>query len=324
MRVLVTGASGFVGSHIVEELIANGHSPVCLVRASSNLRWLRDLKVEYRLGDVTETHRLPAIVKGIDAIMHAAAVLRGASADTYYRVNQSATRELAAAAACHSPGLKKFIFVSSQAAMGPSATRAPKACLEMETPVSDYGKSKLAAEKELQVLKNIVPYTVLRPASVYGPRDRDIYLFFALVRYRLSPVTVRKRYLQLLFVKDLAAAAVRALSTDASNGKTYALAEDVSYTWSAIGTVIAKAMGKKAIPLYLPDLAFHGVAAVAEAVAAARGRAAMLNRQKVIEMLQPYWLCDVAEARKDLLPVFTKFEIGATITYNWYKENKWL
>jgi nucleoside-diphosphate-sugar epimerase len=323
MRVLVTGANGFVGSHIVEELLAQGHTPVCLVRAASNLQWLRHLKLEYRLGDVTETQRLPAIVNGCDAIIHAAGVLRAILPRDYYCVNQSATRELCAAVTSHAPGLKKFVFISSQAAMGPAAGREAKACHEQPCPVSDYGKSKLAAEKELHVLQERVPYTILRPASVYGPRDRDIFIFFNLVHYGIGPTTFSKKYLQLLFVKDLAAAAVRALTNDATNGGIYPLAEETGYTWNDISRTIGRAIGKRTVPLYLPDFAFHLTAAVAEKLAAFRGQAAVLNRQKAREMLHPYWLCDVSNARRDLLPDFTKFEFGATITYNWYKENNW-
>ena len=220
--------------------------------------------------------------------------------------------------------LKKFILISSQAAMGPSQSFAPKQLHEPETPVSDYGRSKLAGEKTLSILKVKVPFTILRPASVYGPRDKDIFIFFQLVHYGFRPRTTSSRYLQLLFVKDLARAALCALSSDAANGSTYFLGEQTPFQWEEVSALIAQAIKKKTFPLPLPDAAFYGTSFIAEVLASLCGKPAVLNRQKIDEMMQPYWLGNSVPAQKDLALDFTKLDFGAKITYSWYRENSWL
>ncbi|MHB9154287.1 MAG: NAD-dependent epimerase/dehydratase family protein [Endomicrobiales bacterium] len=323
MKVLLTGANGFVGSHIAEALIENGHQLVCMVRRTSDLRWLKEVRAEYRYCDVTDPALLPGAVKEADVIVHSAGVLRAQQPQAYYAVNQEATRSLAEAVLTHNPSLKKFIYLSSQAAMGPSSGLHPKSAEEPENPVSDYGKSKLAGEKALKILEGKIPYTILRPASVYGPRDKDIFIFFRLVSLGLRPRPLKDRYFQLLFVKDLARAVLAVMRSDAANGKTYVLAEEKPYSWSEVGAAIARAVGKKTLPLPLPDLAFHLTSLAAETAGALSRRPAVLNRQKVKEMLQPYWLADPGPARKDLSLDFTKLDFGAKITYQWYKANKW-
>lgn len=325
MKVLVTGANGFVGSHIVEELSACGFEVTCLVRKTSSLKWLSGCKAAYVTCDIAKTVDLSEVVKSCDAIVHSAGVLRAENAEAYYTVNRDATRKLAEAVLKHNPSLKRFIYISSLAAQGPASGRE---CVNpvpgAEKPITDYGKSKLAGERELKILEGKIPCTILRPAAVYGPRDRDIFIFFRLVSLGLRPFPLKERYLQLLYVKDAAIAVAQALTADTGAFSIYSLAEKTVHGWGEIGGIIAQSVGKKTMPLPLPNVAFHFAAFISEFTSIFTGRVPVLNRQKVDELIRPYWVCDVSKAEKDLGLDFTKLNFGGKIAYQWYKENGWL
>ncbi|MFC1501327.1 NAD-dependent epimerase/dehydratase family protein [Elusimicrobiota bacterium] len=323
MKVLVTGGNGFVGSHIVEELLKNNHKVVCLVRKTANLQWLQNLDIEYKYGSITDNGVLADAVRDVDAIIHCAAVLRSAKKDYYYQINQIVVKNLAKEILKHKLELKKFIYISSQAVMGPAKDFTPKKVGDSETPISDYGKSKLAGEKELKLLDGKIPYTILRPASVYGPRDKDIMIFFQAVNSGFCPFTFRKRYFQLLYVKDLASAAVKSLTKKSSDYKTYFLADEKPYLWKDIGKEIALQANKKVFPLLVPGFVFRIVAFIAEIMSRLINKPAVLNNQKISEMLQFYWIGDNTQTKRDLDMDFTNFKIGAKITNQWYKENNW-
>lgn len=323
-KVLLTGSTGFVGSHIAETLIDSGHQVICLIRATSNLKWLSALKVEYRLCDFGKTDAFSSCLKDVDVIVHSAAVLRAFNKDAYYEINQRITGQLAKSALEHKPDLRKFIYISSQAAMGPSSSFTPKQILEPENPVSDYGKSKLAGEKELQILQNKIPFTIFRPSSVYGPRDKDIFFLFRLAERGLRPKPIKKKYVQMLYVKDLACAVAKAIENNRTDNKTYFIGEENPYSIDEIAKSIGEVINKKTIPLFIPDFALRIVSFFSEKISRFQNQPALLNRQKIDELLQTYWLADSSEIKKDLGMDFTKLKIGAKITYQWYKENNWL
>lgn len=324
MNILITGANGFVGSHITEALVEQGHKVFCLVRKSSNLKWIKNLNIEYKYGDITDTAQLPEIVADVDVIVHTAGVLRALEKKTYYDVNQHAAARLAEAVVKYNPGLKKFILISSLAAMGPSSSIKPKTIYDINAPVSDYGKSKLAGEIEIEnIFNNKIPYTILRPAAVYGPRDKDIFIFFKLVNMGFHLYTPKKKFFQLVFVKDISAAVINSINNKKSINKTYILAEKTPYTWCGVSKIIAETADRKTLPLPLPDIIFKITAFFIEKFYNYFGKAAVLNRQKANEMLQLFWLGDTVEATEELGITFTKLNFGAKITYLWYKNNNW-
>ncbi|MDR1696127.1 MAG: NAD-dependent epimerase/dehydratase family protein [Endomicrobium sp.] len=324
MKILITGANGFVGSHITEALAAANHQVVCSVRKTSDLSRLKDFPVSYIYGDLSDGNFLESAVKGVDAVIHCAGAVRAMNKKEYFRSNVENTKNLCKAVLKANPGLKKFVFISSQAAMGPSSADILRNVSDKEIPVSDYGISKLEAEREVKkLLGGKVRFTVLRPASVYGPGDKDIFIFFNLVHKRLRPVTVKKRFIQLVYVKDVANAAVLSLENPKTDNNTYYLAQETSYTWADVGRVISAAMDRKAVPVPLGDFIFKFAGAIAQSVSHITKKPAVLNKQKIREMLQERWTADNAAAKKDLPIEFTKLEIASKITYNWYLRNKW-
>jgi nucleoside-diphosphate-sugar epimerase len=322
-KVLVTGSNGFVGSHIVETLLEANHHVICSVRETSNLKWIKNLPVEYRYGDLNNKEFLEASVKDIDVVVHCAGVVRAKTKDEYFKANVENTKNLCEAILKSNHNLKKFIFISSQAAMGPAGSNGLRKITEQCDPVSDYGLSKLAAESEIKkLLSGKIAYTILRPAAVYGPRDRDIFIFFNLVHMHLRPTAITKRFLQLVYVKDVARAVTLCLENKKSNNNTYYLADSMAYTWSDIGKIISFSSGIKTIPLPLPDFVFKLVGLISEIFSNISKKTVVLNNQKITEMLQKYWVADTKPAENDLDIEFTLLEVASKITYNWYLINK--
>jgi nucleoside-diphosphate-sugar epimerase len=324
LRVLVTGANGFVGSHIAEALLEAKHQVTCIVRKTSNLSWINPLPLFYKYGNLEDERFLQICIKDADVVVHCAGAVRAMNKESYFASNVANTKNLCSAVLKSGKNIKKFIFISSQAAMGPSLLKEPRKLSDKEAPVSDYGLSKLEAENEVKrAFSDTIPYTILRPASVYGPRDKDIFIFFNLVNKRLRPVTAEKRVIQLVYVKDVAKAVAASLQKNASDGKTYYLAEKTPYTWADVGKIIASAARRKTVPVPLPDFIFKFAGMAAQSFSHLTKQPVVLNRQKINEMLQERWTADVSAAENDLGIEFTKLEIGAKITYNWYLNNKY-
>lgn len=323
---LVTGASGFIGSHLTEALLSKGCLVRALVRTTSNLKWLKGLNLELAYGSFDDQSSLSDAVKDVDYIFHIAAAKTGRRQDLFHH-NVAATVNLAKAAAKSAPGLKRFIFSSSQAAAGPSACLEEPRCESDQChPLSDYGRSKLEAERQLMKLAEQIPITIVRPPTVYGPRDSDVLLYFQWINRGLALLPgFKKRYAHLIFVRDLVEGMIGAAQSDAAAGQTYFLSDPQSYSWQEISSAIAQSLNKRPLPLRIPLGLARFAALLAEGVALAAGRDSIFNRQKVREMAERYWTCSPAQAEKDF--GFTcrhDLKTGLDITARWYRENGWL
>jgi nucleoside-diphosphate-sugar epimerase len=324
MKILITGANGFVGSHIVETLLEEKCQVSAIVRKTSNLKWIKDLPIDFKYGSLDDMSFLESCAADADVIVHCAGTVRAMDKEGYFKSNVGNTINLCQAALKVNPKLKRFIYISSQAAMGASSSEIAKKLDEDLKPVSDYGESKLAAENALKnQLENKIPYTILRPASVYGQRDKDIFIFFNLVNKHLKPITAKKRLIQLVFVKDIAKAVISAINNEKSANKTFYLAERKPYSWKEVAETINKTAQKSLLPVILPDFIFKIAGFFAQSISLLTGKPAVLNNQKIIEMLCSFWIADTEPAENDLDIVFTPLEIGSEITYNWYLKNKY-
>lgn len=323
MKILLTGANGFVGSHIVEELVLNNYDVTCIVRKNSNLKWIENQPIQLKYGSLEDKQFLQEVISDVDIVIHCAGVVRALEWDTYNEVNVIGTRKIIESVLENNRNLKKFIFISSQAAMGPSSDEKMRQLNDEENPVSDYGRSKLLAEKEIKKLEGKIPYTIFRPSAVYGPRDKDIFSFFSMVNKHLTPKTVNKHFIQLVFVKDIAKVILKSINIQNTNNKTYYLSDGKTYTWKDVADIISRANSIKTITVPIFDFVFRIVGNIYEIIGNILKKPQVLNKQKITEMLQTSWTCDNSEVCKDMDFEFENLENGAKITYNWYSTNKW-
>jgi len=326
MKIFITGATGFVGSFLAESLIAEKHDVRCLVRKQSNLRWIADLDIECYYGSLADKKSLYKGLENIDVIFHVAGVTKARTEKEYYAGNYEATKNLCDAVLEVNPDLKRFIHISSQAAVGPSPSLIPIDENVNPNPLTYYGKSKLAGEKYVVELKEKLSVTILRPPAVYGPRDTDILEFFRTVKTGIIPqLGGSDKYLSLIHVRDLVRGIIRAAEIKKSIGKTYFITSPKPYPWSEIAQTTLKVLNKKGFRIPVPLALMKGVALVSEGVSTFTNKPALVNNQKIIEMEQDFWTCSPDRAKKDLgFEAQISLEDGIRETLAWYKEHKWL
>jgi nucleoside-diphosphate-sugar epimerase len=325
-RVLVTGGTGFVGSHLVERLLRNGYAVTCLVRDPLHLRWLEGMDVRLVQGDCTRPESLAAAVEGMSVVFHCAGLTKAIHVRDYYFVNHLGTKNLLEACARYNPDIEKFILVSSQAAAGPSPDGRPVKDGDTPHPVSDYGRSKLLAEGEVQGYNDRLPIVILRPAAVYGPRDVDFYELFRWASRGLTlEMTGGDRYLNLCYVEDLTAALQLSAECRTQSASIYFVAENRPYSWSEIRALLLSTGYIKARTIKIPYGAAYLVGLASEIGSLFAKRPALSNRQKVREAAQRYWLCDVGKIENDLrFRAKYPLQKGLELTWQWYRKNQWL
>jgi UDP-glucose 4-epimerase len=324
-RVLITGASGFVGYHLIEEAINNNLEVFAAVRKTSKTGHLNGFDIKYTYPDFADLQSLKNDImeNRYDYIIHAAGVTKARSSIEYDEINAGYTYNLALAS-LENAGLKKFVLVSSLAAVGPLNTLSG-IITEATTPapVTAYGRSKLLAEEKLKSLTGL-NYTILRPTGVYGPRDRDIFIFFKQLNNHFEPYIGNiEQKLSLIYVTDLAKAAIKALYT--GNKGTYNLSDGNFYNRYALGDITREVLNIKTIKIHLPVNFVKLIANISEKVSSLSNKASVLNVEKLNELMAINWDCDIAHARTDLgfFPLYN-LRSGVTETLKWYKANKWL
>lgn len=328
MKVLVTGATGFIGSHVADKLLEKGYDVRCIARKSSNLRWLEGKNIEIVSASLDDKQSLADAVRGVDYIYHIAGLTFARNYDEFLKGNRDATRNLLEAAREHAPNLKRFLFVSSQTVVGPSKSFDEP--INEETPckpLTSYGKSKKAAEDEVLKFKGIIPFTIVRAPAVYGPRDTAIYDIFKTVKMGLGTmIGFDDKYISLIHSDDLSRGIIQAAESEASLNKTYFISSEEFYTWKQLISVIAEQMGKKfVLKIRLPHPLVLAVAGISEFFGKFSSKPPVFNYEKGIDFIQTYWTCSTESAVKDFgYHQQMTIEAGMKNTIQWYKENKWL
>lgn len=319
----VTGGTGFVGSHVVDALLAAGWRVRALVRRPASPGWLAGLPIETVPGDVRGVEALPAFVTGADAIVHIAGKTSAKGLDDYRRCNAAGVGNVARAAKACAPGAH-FVLVSSLAAAGPARDGRPVLPSDEPHPVSSYGLSKLEGERELRDAGGL-GFTILRPGAVYGPRETAIRDLFVLAARGVVPVLAGgKPRIQLVHARDVAACVTGALARGA-RGETFFVAHPEVLDYRLIAETLASLRSPRARLLPVPAPLIRAAGSLAGLASLLSDGPPVFNREKAEEMLHDGWLCDVTATQEALgFPLRTPFSEGARETWDWYRREGWI
>ena len=315
-----------MGSHLVEGLLDKGYQVRCLIRKTSNLRWLSDLKVDYAYGDIAKKNSLKEAVKDVDLVFHAAGLTKAKTKKKYFKANAEGTENLIETCIEENPKLQRLIYISSQAAVGPGDDELPLNETAPCRPVTYYGESKLEGERIVLEHADQLPVTIIRPPAVYGPRDTDMLGFFKVANKGLRISFGRgESFVSLVYVKDLVDGIILSAENLKAIGQIYFIADDRIYSWKEAFKIIAKVLDKKTIPLRIPKSLVFFLAFLAENFSRLLGKTPAFNAQKAKEITQRYWGLDVLKAKTELgfAPKYS-LDKGAEETVRWYKEKGWL
>jgi len=265
------------------------------------------------------------MVAGCEYIIHNAGLVKASSLDQFFRVNERGTESLCRAVAEHNPSVRKLVYVSSLAVMGPSIDGSPIVENMTPSPLTTYARSKLAGEYAALRFSDRIPVSILRPSGVYGPGDREIFSFFESVNRRIRPLIGNSsRKLQLVHVDDLARAVVMALDSKARPGEAYIIAENQAYTLTKAISILEVACGKSGLPLFIPSPIFRLIATLSEGIFKLIGKTPMLTREKAAELLAS-WEVSTRKAQEHFgFESEIPFEQGAKETFKWYYDQGWL
>mgnify|MGYP001595472447 FL=1 len=324
MKALITGASGFIGSHLAEELSKRGYEVICLVRKTSDLKWLSGLDIKLINGDCSDKDSLNNCVKGYDYVFHLAGLTKTNCKEDFYSVNTKGTENLIEAVVKNNSEVKRFVYLSSLSAFGPKVNANLPNEKDNPLPVSDYGKSKLRAEKAVLGYSDRIPISILRPSAVYGPRDKELFLFFKLIKRGIMPYWGDGQT-SLVYVDDLINAIILSAEKESAVGKTYFISDGMVYSNNEIINEIASALNVKVFMIKLPKPILLPIGFLSDGISKIIGTSTMINRDKIKELMYPDWVCDIARARNDLgFQPKVGIEKGIRWTADWYKIHRWL
>ena len=326
MKVLITGATGFVGSHIADSLIARGIATAVLLRPASNRRFIEPHLplLDVRIGSITDPHSLGPALRDITHVIHCAGCTKALQVSEFHEINRAGTRHIVEAINREQGRIQRLVHISSLAAGGPAPQDKPAREEDAPRPVSEYGKSKLGGEQEAGRCKS--DCVVLRPPAVFGPRDDGFLSLFKAVKAHILPHLGSSRLaLSFVFAKDLAEATVTCLTHPAAVGKTFYVASPAIIRAHALADEIAMQMNVWTLPLALPAAALWPVCLLQETVSRLTGKPAVLDRQKHAELRAPGWVCDPARLRQELgFVCATPLNTGIAETLAWYRQQGWL
>jgi dihydroflavonol-4-reductase len=326
VRWLVTGATGFIGTTLVERLVARGEAVKALVRDPGKAGELGAIGAQLVTGDVGRPETLESAVPDVDVVVHLAGLVKALTREELFRVNAEGTRALAAAAA--RSGRPKFVLVSSLAAAGPSLPGRPRVETDRPAPVSVYGQSKLAAEDALRSFAASLDASIVRPPIVYGPRDKEFLpSLFRLAKLGLIAKSgLKEKHYSLIHVDDLVDlvidVALRGARIDeAGSSGVYFSSDGVDYTWEALARGAMAALGRRGTVVAVPEIVTWLAAGASSAAARVTGRPAILSLDKMMEIREAAWTCSPEKARRELgWKPRVSFVEGMRNSVQWFRE----
>jgi len=323
---VVTGASGFVGSHLVDLLLEKNFNVKCIVRKTSNLKWLKDKNVEIHICELTDVDGLKRIFNGADYIFHVAGVVKAKNPQGYFDGNVKTTKAMLEAAEEYKDKIKRFLLVSSQTSSGPSPFGKPITENDPCKPITTYGKSKLEQERLAESYMNKFPITICKVAAVYGERDTEIFIFFnTFSKGLMTSIGLRDKQVSLIHVADVVRGLYLAAVSEKSANQSYFITSEKYYTWKEVGDVTSKVMNKKPLRVKVPHFIVYIIAAIAQFFAIFSSKAATLNIEKAKDLTREAWISDYRKAYNDFgFKQEISLEEGIKRTVEWYKKMKWI
>lgn len=329
-KVLITGASGFVGSWLVKEAMGRGLDVYAGIRATSSKALLTDPKINFSIIDFEDDEGLAKLLNEgqFDLVIHNAGVTRAQNNSDYFRVNVDYTVKLAKLAQeASGEKLKKFIFISSIEAYG-SADETPDNVVDNSiepSPRTTYGQSKLRAEKALGGVEGL-PLIVLRPTAVFGPGERDLFAFWQTVkRYKITPVVGNKNIkYTFIYVKDLVRVVLDATLSDIK-GKSYFVSDGRIHKMQDYLGNIATSLSIKALSFTIPYIALDTASVVIGVFDRLTGKKSLLNDEQIAKAKAQSWDCDISDLVKDF-DYQAQYSLQQAVeeTTQWYLQEGWL
>lgn len=324
MKALVTGGTGFLGTHLIELLLAKGYSVRCLAKDRLHANCFPKNSVEIMIGDVSQTLEWEPIFGGVSHVFHLAGLTRASSKQEYVRGNYGATRHFLEVSRKYGRALKKFVYASSLAVTGPSESGEPVDEATPCRPVSAYGWSKFLAEREVFRYGEELPFVILRPSSIYGPRERDFLSFMKLVKHGVHVlIGGRETVMSLVHVRDVVKGMVLAAENDNSTGQVYCLGSKRAFSTGEIARSLAQIMGVRVpVRIRVPLSVTYAAACVSQTVGWLLNKPPFLNLERVKEVMRSPWICSIAKAQEQLgyVPEIGLRE-GLASTYEWYVQH---
>ena len=323
---VVTGANGFVGSHLVDLLLENNYQVRCITRKSSNLNWLKGKDIQLFDSGLMDKDGLRKAFHGADYIYHVAGVVKSKKPEGYFKSNVDTTRVLLETAVEFKDTIKKFLIVSSQTAAGPSYNGNVISENDPCNPITTYGRSKLAEEELAKSFMTLLPITICRAPAVFGERDTEIFIFFNTFNKGLmTTIGFDRKLISLIYVKDLVKGFLLASESEISAGQTYFISSEKYYNWDEIGNITSKVLGKKPVKVKVPHSVVYTIAAIAQFLAIFSSKPATLNIEKARDLTRNAWICNTDKAIREL-NYHQSYQLEDSIkrTCDWYKQQGWL
>jgi dihydroflavonol-4-reductase len=323
MKAFITGGTGFIGSHLVDRLLAEGgHEIRCMVRSTE--KWLSGKEYKRVDADLNDLPEISRALEGVDVVIHSAGVVKARDTRTFRMVNVEATENLLRAAL--KLQIPKIVILSSQAAAGPSFGKPVDETMPM-MPVSRYGESKKQMEEMIAAVADSgTSVSILRPSSVYGPREEDIFTIFKFAAKGIFPIVGKGegKPISMAHVDDIVDGTLLAARYMHPGTDTWFLSSQRGYSWHEIADATSVAFGRKLTRVNIPASLVREVGSLSEGVASFFGKYPVMNKDKAAEMVLS-WVCSVEKAKKDLgYQPKVNLNDGIRQTIEWYKLHNWL
>ena len=328
MKILVTGANGFIGSFMVSEGLSRGYEVFAGVRNTSSRKYLPEgvQTVDLSLDDKERLKKELSALGRFDYIVHNAGVTKCNCPTDFDKVNYGYTRNFVEALMESGTTPRKFLFVSSMAAFGPGDPKTLEPVCLSDTPKPDtlYGKSKLKAEQFIAAQKDF-PYLFLRPTGVYGPREKDYFVFLKTVNNRLEPAMgTKKQYLTFVYVTDLVRAIFLALESPFLQ-KAWFVSDGRVYDNREYAAIVKKHLNRRALYLPVPLFLVKAISYMLDTVCGWFGVSPTLNKDKYKIMRATNWKCEIEPLQRDLgFEAEYDLDRGIEACVEWYRKEKWL